>query len=162
MSGIEIFGASVYHLDMVTRHATRKQALAAEVWRRIFDFIVATHEQRDHALERFGLTPGDSKVLMHLDRSEGQSMGSLASAWSCDASNATWMVDRLENRGLVERRSVPGDRRMKMVVLTAKGAEMKSALRQALYEPPSELLHLSRADLEALREALARLPQLAH
>ena len=92
---------------MVAKTSPEQSVLAAEVWRRIFDFIVATHRQRDRVLERFGLTPGDSKALMHLEAEAGQSMGALAAAWTCDASNATYMVDRLEQRGLVERRAMP-------------------------------------------------------
>jgi DNA-binding MarR family transcriptional regulator len=143
----------------VTTHVSRnKTAVAADVWRRIFDFIIATHAQRDAALQRFGLTPGDSKVLMHLEPDEGRTMRSLADAWSCDASNATWMIDRLEQRGFVERRPMAGDRRVKRVVLTPLGIETKAALCEALYEPPPELLALPLADLEALRDALQRLP----
>lgn len=147
---------------MVTKRSETRTVLAAEVWRRIFDFLVATHEQRDRVLARLGLTVGDSKALTHLDNEEGQSMGALATAWSCDASNATWMVDRLEQRGLVERRPVAGDRRVKVVVLTAEGVEMKAALMDALYEPPEVLAQMSREDLAALRSALERLPDVEH
>jgi DNA-binding MarR family transcriptional regulator len=144
---------------MTTRVSRNRTAVATDVWRRIFDFIIATHAQRDAVLQRFGLTPGDSKVLMHLEASEGRTMRSLADAWSCDASNATWMIDRLEQRGLVERRPMTGDRRVKKVVLTPVGVEMKAALCEALYEPPRELLDLPLADLETLRDALAKLPE---
>jgi len=143
---------------MTTHDSRSKIAVAADVWRRIFDFIIATHQQRDAVLQRFGITPGDSKVLMHLEPHEGRSMHSLAEAWTCDASNATWMIDRLEQRGLVERRAVAGDRRVKEVVLTPLGVETKAALVEALYEPPSELLELSLAELQALRDALHKLP----
>ena len=151
----------MYNLCVIIRSPETKAALAAEVWRRIFDFILSTHDQRDRVLERFGLTPGDSKALVHLQPDVGQSMGSLAAAWSCDASNATWMVDRLEERALVERRPVPGDRRVKAVVLTAKGLKMKAALLEALYEPPDSLIAVPTADLEALRNALGKLPELS-
>src|SRR5437899_10942950 len=124
---------------MVSTRSATKAELAAEVWSQIFDFLVATHEQRDRILERFGLTPGDSKALMHLDSEMAQSMGSLAAAWSCDASNATWMVDRLEQRGLVERRAVAGDRTDKTVVLKSDGVAMKAAINEAAHERPEEL-----------------------
>ena len=143
---------------MTTRDTGTKVAVAADVWRRIFDFIIATHAQRDGALRRFGFTPGDSKALMFLGPDEGRTMRSLAEAWTCDASNATWMIDRLEQRGLVERRPVAGDRRVKKVVLTPLGVETKAALLEALYEPPPELLELPLADLQALRDALQKLP----
>ena len=143
---------------MTTSDSRNKTAIAADVWRRIFDFIIATHTQRDAVLQRFGFTPGDSKALMHLESDEGRTMRSLAEHWACDASNATWMIDRLEQRGLVERRPMAGDRRVKKVALTPLGVETKAALREALYEPPPELVELPLADLEALRDALQRLP----
>jgi DNA-binding MarR family transcriptional regulator len=85
-------------------------------------------------------------------------MGTLAEEWACDASNATWMVDRLEGRGLAERKASPTDRRVKLVVLTPLGRKTRAAIMEGMYEPPPELLRLDRADLEALRDALARLP----
>ena len=85
-------------------------------------------------------------------------MRTLARAWACDASNVTWMVDRLESRGLVERRMLPGDRRVKMVALTPLGAGTKAELFTRLHEPPADFLALDRATLQVLRDALARLP----
>jgi len=142
---------------MTTNQSRSKIAIAADVWRRIFDFVISTHGQRDGVLQRFGFTPGDSKALMLLEPDKGRTMRSLAEAWTCDASNATWMIDRLEQRGLVERRAVAGDRRVKEVVLTPLGVETKAALVEAFYQPPPELLDLSLADLQALRDALHKL-----
>jgi DNA-binding MarR family transcriptional regulator len=134
-----------------------KSALAAEVWRRMFDFLIATRAQRDRVLGSFGLTPNDVRALSSLDKA-GRSMRSLADAWGCDASNATWMIDRLEARGLAERRSVPRDRRIKLVVLTPVGEKTRDALLEGVYQPPPELLELDRADLELLRKAVEKLP----
>jgi DNA-binding MarR family transcriptional regulator len=86
-------------------------------------------------------------------------MRSLADEWECDASNATWIVDRLERSGLAERRTVARDRRVKLVVFTPKGAETKRELMEEFHSPPPELLALDRASLEALRRALERLPE---
>lgn len=47
---------------------------------------------------------------------------------------------------------------MNLVVLTARGTAIRSRVLERFYEPPPELLELSRADLEALREAVVRLP----
>jgi len=85
-------------------------------------------------------------------------MRSLADEWECDASNATWIVDRLEKFGLAERRTVPHDRRVKLVVLTARGAKTKAELMEEFLAPPGELLDMSQGDLEALRRALETLP----
>jgi DNA-binding MarR family transcriptional regulator len=137
--------------------AKSNEALAAEVWQRLFDFIIDTRPQRDKALGRHDLTPNDSRALFSIEPVEGRTMGALADEWECDASNATWIVDRLEKRGFAERRAKLGDRRVKLVVLTAQGARIKRALREALYRPPRELLALDRADLEALRVATDKL-----
>jgi DNA-binding MarR family transcriptional regulator len=85
-------------------------------------------------------------------------MRQLADEWACDASNATFIVDRLEERSFAERRSVPTDRRVKLVVLTDLGERTRGRVLQRFLQPPEELLQLSRSDLEALRDAVAKLP----
>ena len=84
-------------------------------------------------------------------------MRSLAEEWGCDASTATWIVDRLEKRGLVERRSAPKDRRVTLVALTARGVKTKARMVRGVYEPPPQLEHLTNDDLIALRDAAAKL-----
>ena len=84
-------------------------------------------------------------------------MRSLADAWRCDPSNATWIIDRLETLGLAERRSVPTDRRVKLVVLTRKGEKTRAALLREFQQPPTELAALDRADLEKLVNVLRKL-----
>ena len=135
-----------------------KQELAAEAWRPLARFFFDTVRHRQKVLTSEGLTPNDIRALMGLDPSRGRTMSELADAWTCDASNATFIVDRLEERALAERRTVATDRRVKLVVLTPRGAEIRGRVLQRFFEPPPELLELSRADLEALREAAGRLP----
>ena len=84
-------------------------------------------------------------------------MGSLAHTFQCDASTMTWLVDRLEERGLVERRMLPTDRRVKAVALTALGVKTKAELLEQFYEPPAELCALDRDSLEGLRDALTKI-----
>ncbi|MGI9033270.1 MAG: MarR family winged helix-turn-helix transcriptional regulator [Acidimicrobiales bacterium] len=67
-------------------------------------------------------------ALRHLD--QPLPMRELAQQLCCDASNVTGIVDRLEERGLVERWVDPGDRRVKQLVLTRAGR----AVRQRLYD----------------------------
>ena len=141
---------------MPTEKFAGKTGLAAEVWRRLFDFIVSTSAQRSAVLGRYGLTPNDSRALYALD-SNGRTMQSLASEWSCDPSNATFVVDRLEERRLAERRPLAGDRRVKLVALTPLGVKTKAALTRDLYRPPPELLELGHADLRVLLAAAAKL-----
>jgi DNA-binding MarR family transcriptional regulator len=142
----------------VVARSMSKQHLASEAWKPLARFFFDTVRHRQKILSSEGLTPNDIRALMVLDPSAGRTMGDLAEAWSCDASNATFIVDRLEERELAERRTVATDRRVKLVVLTPRGAVIRGRVLQRFFEPPPELLELSRADLEALREAAARLP----
>jgi DNA-binding MarR family transcriptional regulator len=98
------------------------------------------------------------KALAILDPLEPKPMRAMADALACDASMVTWLVDRLEERGLVKRRTSPTDRRVKTLVLTPKGIRTRERLAEALYEPPADLLLLDLATLEALRTGLRRLP----
>jgi len=149
----------VGYLWTMAGDSSTKAALAAEVWQRMFAFLIDTEPHRSPVLGRHGLTPNDSRALFALDVAGGRTMGSLAEAWGCDASNATWVVDRLEKKGLAERRSLAGDRRVRLVGLTPLGIKTKAALSRDLDRPPPELLGLDRADLEALRSATRKLPQ---
>ena len=141
---------------MSPRSRARESATAA--WRHIFDYIRATAADRVALLERLGLTPAESRALSSLDPGAGRSMRSLADEWSCDPSNATWLVDRLERQGLAKRVSRDGDRRVKAVVLTPKGKKLRGDLIESLYTPPPDLVALPQRDLDALRAAASRLP----
>lgn len=59
-------------------------------------------------------------------------MRDLADRLCCDASNVTGIVDRLEERGLVERRTASDDRRVKHLVLTDAGRELSREHRAGM------------------------------
>jgi len=134
-----------------------KAALARQAWSLMFDYLIRSAPRRTRSLAARGLTPNDSRALFTLSADEGKSMRSLAAAWQCDPSNATWIIDRLETLGLAERRSVPDDRRVKQVVLTVKGETTRAALLREFQQPPPELAALDRADLEKLVNVLRKL-----
>src|SRR5438067_8813882 len=133
-----------------------KKTVAAEVWRLMLDAAMAQFGHSSEALQRLGLTPGHMKLMMQIDEGDGRPMGSLAHIFRCDASTMTWLVDKLEERGLVERRMLASDRRVKAVALTPLGAKTKAELMERFYEPPKELLELDRIALEGLRDALTK------
>jgi DNA-binding MarR family transcriptional regulator len=76
--------------------------------------------------------------------------------FDCDASMATSLVDRLEEKGLVERRT-PLNRRVKTIVLTPLGIKTKERLSAAFYEPPDALMALDTIALQALLNELRKL-----
>jgi DNA-binding MarR family transcriptional regulator len=123
----------------------------------MFDYLIRSAPHRTQSLARRGLTPNDSRALFSLAIDEGRTMRSLADAWQCDPSNATWIVDRLEKLGLAERRAVAGDRRVRSVVLTAKGDQTRAELLEEFRQPPPDLAALDREDLDSLLRVLRKL-----
>ncbi len=83
-------------------------------------------------------------------------MSELAEALYVDASYITSLVDKLEARGLLERRVSPGDRRVKLIAMTPLGVAMRAQLMQRVFQPPPVIAGLSPADRKALSEILQR------
>jgi len=142
------------------RPGTSKQALAAEVWKLMADFSAANFRNSAQAqlMADIGLTPAHFRALSVLDPDEPRPMRAMAETLCCDASMATLLVDRLEERGLVERRTPPTDRRVKTIVLTPLGITTRDKLRASFYDPPGALLDLDIASLETLCTELRKLP----
>ncbi|HEX7049057.1 MAG TPA: MarR family transcriptional regulator [Longimicrobiales bacterium] len=140
-----------------TGSRTRKGDVARRAWELMFDFFVRTVPRRSEAMARRGLTPNDLRALGSLAEEDGRTMGALAEAWQCDASNATLIVDRLERAGLAERRRMPGDARFRTVHLTPKGRRTYAELLEEFHTPPPEMLALTTEELRALERMLARI-----
>ncbi len=132
-------------------------SLARRVWPLLFDLLIRSAPVRTESLARRGLTPNDSRGLFSLDPRTGRSMRSLADAWQCDPSNATFIVDRLEELGLASRQPLLNDKRVKLVVLTRKGEKTRAELLHEFHQPPPEFAALDRADLEALERIVAKM-----
>jgi DNA-binding MarR family transcriptional regulator len=131
-----------------------KEALAGEAWRLIAEMFMARRHRFVDVATSLGLTPGDLHTLLSLEPGTPRAMRTLADTLHCDPSNVTWLIDRLEGRGLVERRTHLRDRRVKTVVLTEAGIEAQAAARARISEAPAELAVLDAADLERLVQIL--------
>ncbi|MDX6690018.1 MAG: hypothetical protein QOG15_1475 [Solirubrobacteraceae bacterium] len=103
-----------------------------------------------------GLTPPQLFALRALDPDNPVPMRELATQLHCDNSNVTGLVDGLEAQGLVERRSADHDRRMRMLVVTDRGIEVRDRMRTAMGEVPAPIAKLSAADQRTLRDVLRR------
>jgi DNA-binding MarR family transcriptional regulator len=139
------------------RMSVTTDVLARRVWSAMFDLLLRSAPKRSDSLARRGLTPNDARAIFSLDAGSGRSMRALAEEWRCDPSNATWMVDRLEQLGLARRRALSDDRRVKLVALTRKGVRTRAALLADFHRPPTEFDRLRRQELQALDRALAKL-----
>jgi DNA-binding MarR family transcriptional regulator len=105
---------------------------------------------------KLGLAPKQLGVLWRLEPGAEMPMGALAESLYCDASYVTDLVDRLEQRGLIERRSSSQDRRVKLIALTPLGEMTREQALELLYDPPEELANLEPAEQEELARLLRK------
>ena len=101
-----------------------------------------------------GLRPAAFGALRILD--QPRAMSEIAGFLRCDNSNVTGIVDGLEARGLAERTASPGDRRVKLIALTAEGRRLRARLMREARKPPAWLKGLSAEDQRTLRDLLKR------
>jgi DNA-binding MarR family transcriptional regulator len=106
---------------------------------------------------QFGLSPVQCHVLHLLEPGDTMPMSQLAEALSCDASNVTGLVDRLEGMGLVERRPSARDRRVKELSLTTTGSRLRAQLLRRMTGGSVPLSKLSAEEQRALVRLLERL-----
>lgn len=104
-----------------------------------------------------GLSTAQVNALLTLEPGDAVPMRSLAARLDYDASNLSVLVDRLERRGVVERRPDPSDRRVKALALTAEGERLRAAFWRDLIEDPGPLAPLDDQGLRSLAGLLAAL-----
>jgi DNA-binding MarR family transcriptional regulator len=142
---------------MATSHPSpRPDALTLEVVELIGEAVARFHADYEEAAAQHALTGAQARLLTLLTL-EPLPMRRLAQRLRCEPSNVTGIVDRLEARGLVERRPDPGDRRVKVAAATAEGRRVARDLRDSLRFAREPLAGLSEAERVALRNALRRM-----
>ena len=144
--------------------AGKKQAsVSRDAWRSFYELVFSeqSHERMHDACESLGLTPGLMRALFSIRPGQPRPMKQLAAEWHCDASYVTSLVDGLEQRGIVERQVHPGDRRAKVVVMTAEGERARQALFDRIHEPPPCFAALTPTEISTLRDLLGKLVEAA-
>ena len=130
---------------------------ACSAWQLMVQFYFT---QRDHlppVAAALDLSPAQCHVLHRIEPGRPIPMGQLAETLACHASNVTWLVNRLESRGLVRRHPSDGDRRVKVLDLTPDGARLRALLLARMTAPPAALRRLSLGEQRALVRILSRL-----
>lgn len=109
-------------------------------------------QESETAAATHDLTPLHAKALLAVE--EPLPMRRIAERLHTEPSNVTVIIDRLESRGLVERRPDPGDRRVKLVAATTAGRTVTADLRARMPFASAPLDRLSTPQRESLRELL--------
>jgi len=81
----------------------------------------ALHDRSREDIARHGLTPGEFAVLEALYHKGPLLLGEIRAKILVSSGGITYLVDRLEERGLLERRHCPEDRRARYAALTSDG-----------------------------------------
>jgi DNA-binding MarR family transcriptional regulator len=138
----------------------------------VLDFLRALWAL-DHALQsaskrmeaRLGVTGPQRLVVRMIGRFPGISAGEVSSLMHVHPSTLTGVLKRLEQRGLVLRRSDPADARRALLELTAKGRKVdairhgtvEGAARKALGKLAPAAMRQTRVVAEAITAELERL-----
>ncbi|WP_338696174.1 MarR family transcriptional regulator [Streptomyces sp. Q6] len=141
---------------MTSTRPRRTDALTLEVVELIGAVVARYHEEYEQAAGRHGLTGAQARVLGLLAL-DPLPMRQIAQRLKCEPSNITGIVDRLEARGLVERRPSPGDRRVKVAAPTDEGTRVAESLRESLDFAREPLAGLSREERVVFRDMLRRM-----
>jgi MarR family transcriptional regulator, organic hydroperoxide resistance regulator len=140
-----------------TSATRRRPSPASEAWALMHELFHASRRRFLAIASEFELSPPQVRALGVLEPGRPVPMSDLAEALHCDNSNVTGIVDRLEAAGLVERRPHPSDRRVKTVVVTARGARLREEAERRMKVPPPAFARLDEDDARALRAILERL-----
>jgi DNA-binding MarR family transcriptional regulator len=107
---------------------------------------------------RSGISMTHLHILWLLEHHGDLTMGRLAELVDVSLSNASGLVDRMEERGLVERVRVPDDRRVVLVRVSAEGARMRDEIEAIKQDQMRSILgKLDAAQLKRLLGAVGDL-----
>ncbi|MBM4434495.1 MAG: MarR family transcriptional regulator [Chloroflexi bacterium] len=141
--------------------ATAEQVAA---WQALARAFTASARASAASLSGTRLDPSGHDVLATLAEGPGEGLrpGELAQRVPLTRSGMTRLIDRLEERGLIERRVCPTDRRGQLVTLTRKGRYLLARATPGLLRAlGSAMGGLSPSDVAALRRIAGRIEEAA-
>lgn len=85
-------------------------------------------------LKDTGLTIGQPKILDYLKEHDGSNQKEIAKACFLEAGSLTTILNKMEEKGLIERRTLNGNRRSFHIYLTEEGKEKQQLVERAFAE----------------------------
>lgn len=120
----------------------------------------AAKERAAAAFEDTGLTPYHYAVLLSLAEDSHETQGAIADALGYDRGQLVGLLDELEERGFIERRRDPADRRRQLVSTTPAGDREVTRLRALTRKLDKELFGpISDEDRKQLYDLLLQLAE---
>lgn len=115
-------------------------------------------ERMDARMSRFGMTPAQTHVLRYLRQNGGQMpQRELLDNMKVKPSTVNGILDRMEEKGLVERSVSGADARQRLVTLTPAGVEREAEVKQSFLEAEALIARgLTQEETELLRSLLER------
>lgn len=131
----------------------------AEAWALVATLFLgdANHDRFHDACAAIDVNPPALKLLLGMEPGVATPMRAFADKLRCDASWVTSLVDDLEARGYVERRTPPEDRRVKAIVITKQGLLAQAKAKKVLHQAPAAMDALSAAEQRQLRDLVQKL-----
>ena len=137
-----------------------RQALIAEAGNAMQAYQRSTQAFDDAIGRALGLNPTDLRCLDWLVDGP-KSAGQVSEATGLSSAATTTLIDRLEQKGFVQRVRDPGDRRRVLVELSPEGAERVGRYYGPMVREGSELLrNLSAEQIEVMRDWLVKAREL--
>lgn len=98
-------------------------------------------------LSKYDVTPVQYSLLKCLWENDGITSRNIADRLSLDYSTMTTHLDRMESKGLIEKKHAPNDRRSLKISLTDKGRELEKPLTEVIIESNHKFLQHVDSDL---------------
>ena len=115
-------------------------------------------ERMDARMSRFGMTPAQTHVLRYLRQNGGQMpQRELLENLRVKPSTVNGILDRMEEKGLVERSVSGTDARQRVVALTPAGLEREAEAKQSFLEAEALIAKgMTKEETDTLRSLLER------
>jgi MarR family transcriptional regulator, 2-MHQ and catechol-resistance regulon repressor len=138
----------------------REQAQALKLWVVLSRAYTAVARHSEADIARHGLSSGEFAILEVLHHKGPLLLGEVQRRILASSGGVTYLVDRLEAAGLVERRDCPEDRRARYAALTRRGEQ----LMKRIFPVHAEAMERAVAGLAPAerKQAIELLKKLGH
>lgn len=109
------------HTDPETGQTVDASAMDSIIGYRLRRAQLTVFQQFNERFAAYDLTPSEYSVLVLIHDNPGCRQGAIANVLGIKRANFATLIKSLDDRGLTERRSIPGDKRSNALHLTPTG-----------------------------------------